>query len=104
MKKVFIIISVLFLALAAVSFLPAVKSGIHGVIEPAEAAAKVTAISGNDSMSTVPVAGKFSLPVKPGNWTLVIEATRPYRSTTVENILVLENQSTDAGVIKLKGE
>ena len=104
MKKISVVICVLFVTLVAFSVSPVVKSGIHGSIEPAEAAAKVTAISGNDSMSTVPVAGKFSLPVKPGNWLLVIEAIRPYRNTTVENVLVLENQSTDAGVIKLKGE
>jgi hypothetical protein len=102
MKKAIIILCALFVTLGAFSLTTSVKSGIHGTIEPADAAGKVTAISGNDSMSTVPVSGKFSLPVKPGNWTLVIEAVQPYRSTTVENILVLENQSTDAGAIKLQ--
>lgn len=101
-----IILAMSMLVITGIAFTPAtiVKSGIHGSIEPADAAAKITAISGSDSMSTVPVAGKFSLPVKPGNWTLVIEANRPYRNYTVENVLVLETQSTDVGVIKLKSE
>lgn len=103
MKKIFFIVCIGWIIFSA--FMPAMpRSGIHGSIEPAESAAKVTAISGTDSVSTVPVAGRFSLSVKPGNWLLVIEAVKPYRSTTVESILVLENQSTDAGVIRMKTE
>lgn len=75
--------------------------GIHGTIEPADAANKIWAISGRDSVATMPVSGKFTLEVKPGNWTLVVQATSPYKNTVLENIFVQENQSTDVGVIKL---
>jgi hypothetical protein len=77
------------------------QSGIHGTIDPVDGARKVWAINGTDSLATVPVSGKFSLAVKPGNWGLLLEGNAPYKNTAVNNILVLDNQSTDAGVIKM---
>jgi hypothetical protein len=77
------------------------QSGIHGTIEPADGARKVWAISGMDSFSTIPVAGKFSVNVRPGNWGLLLEANAPYKNTAVNNLLVIDNQSTDAGVIRM---
>ncbi len=104
MKKMIVILCLAVGVMSGFSPPAGVKSGIHGTIDPAEGASKVTAISGADSVSGTPVAGKLSLPAKPGNWTLIVEAVKPYRSTSVENILVLESQSTDAGVIKLMAD
>lgn len=101
MKKLAFIVCIVFVITSAFIQLHHFKSGIHGVIDPAEGASKVTAFLGTDSVSTIPVSGKFSLEVKPGSWTLFIEAVSPYRNTVLDNILVQENQSTDAGVIKL---
>ena len=86
------------------SFIPhnQYKSGIHGLIDPIDGAQKVWAISGTDSASAVPIAGKFSLTVKPGNWDLLVEAIKPLKNTSMNNVLVLENQSTDVGTIALK--
>ncbi|HLG41453.1 MAG TPA: hypothetical protein VI461_17365, partial [Chitinophagaceae bacterium] len=78
------------------------KSSIYGTIDPPDGAQKIWAINGTDSFSAVPVMGKFSLDVKPGNWALKVVAIKPYKDAIVENILVQENQSTDAGVIKLQ--
>ena len=77
------------------------KSGIHGSVDPLDGARKVWAISGTDSFSTIPVSGKFSVEVRPGNWSLVLEGNAPYKNTVVNSVLVLENQSTDAGIIKM---
>ncbi|HEV7782223.1 MAG TPA: hypothetical protein VGO58_13205 [Chitinophagaceae bacterium] len=76
-------------------------SGIHGSIDPIDGGSKVWAINGTDSFSTIPVSGKFSVSVKPGNWSLLVEAIAPYKNTVMNGILVLDNQSTDAGVIKM---
>ena len=77
------------------------KSGIFGTIEPADGAKRVWAINGNDSSSAVPVMGKFSIETKPGTWRISVEAVEPGKNVVVDNILVQENQFTDAGVIKL---
>jgi hypothetical protein len=77
------------------------KPGIHGVIDPADGASKVWAIRGTDSISAIPASGKFSMEVSPGNWTILVEAVSPFQNAVVNNIVVLENQSTDAGIIKL---
>lgn len=101
MKKTAIILSLVFVMISAFISSPSVKPGIYGTVEPPDAANKVWAISSSDSVSGVIVSGKFSIDVKPGNWTLVVEAIKPYKNAVVSNVLVLENQSTDAGVIKL---
>lgn len=77
------------------------KSGIRGSIEPAEGGRRIWAISGTDSISTAPIMGKFSLDVRAGNWKLWIEAVQPYKNTSVESVLVVDGEYTDAGVIKL---
>ncbi|MBC7874529.1 MAG: carboxypeptidase regulatory-like domain-containing protein [Ferruginibacter sp.] len=100
MKKIILILGIAFGAIAFVS--PhSLKSGIYGTIEPSEGAKKVWAVSGMDSVSAIPVTGKFSLEVKPGNWALIVEAVKPYKNAIVDNVLVLDGQSTDAGVIRL---
>ena len=77
------------------------QSGIHGTIEPADGALKVWAINGNDSLGAIPVSGKFSISVKPGTWGLLLEGNAPYKNTSVNSVLVLDNQSTDVGVIRM---
>ena len=102
MKKLIIILSVLLVIAAAFAFTSrGFKTGISGTIDPVNGAQKVWAISGTDSTSVVPISGKFFLEVKAGNWKVVVEGTSPYKNAVVENILVQENQTTDAGVIKL---
>ncbi len=76
-------------------------SSIYGTIEPAEAAKKVLAISGKDTVTVVPEAGKFSIAVTTGTWMIVVEAEKPYKDAVIENIKVEEGKSADAGVIRL---
>jgi hypothetical protein len=100
MKQILILMSV---ASVTIGFIARndLQSGIHGTIDPSDGARKVWAISGTDSISTIPVSGKFSLPVKPGNWGLLFEGNAPYKNTAMNSVLVLDNQSTDVGVIKM---
>lgn len=99
------------LSAASVIFLSAFVSkpteqttGIHGTITPAESAKKVWAISGTDSVSVAPTTGSFNLEVKAGTYKLVVEAAAPYKTATVESVVVEEGKSTDAGEIKLASE
>ncbi|MEI9810072.1 MAG: carboxypeptidase regulatory-like domain-containing protein [Bacteroidota bacterium] len=101
MKKIIIILCIAFVALCAFVIPGKLKSGIYGSVDPADGARKVWAISGSDTVSAVPLTGKFSLEVKPGTWKLIVEAIAPYKNAVVESVLVQEGQSTDAGVIKL---
>ena len=78
------------------------KSGLHGLIEPVDGARKVWAISGTDSFSTIPVVGKFAIDLKPGSWTVIVEAVSPLKNAMMDNVLVQENQSTDVGLITLR--
>lgn len=103
MKKLVVILCIAFMATSAFISRPA-KSSIYGTIDPTDGAKKVWAISGTDSASAIPSMGKFSIDVDPGTWMVYVEAVKPYKNATVSNILVQENQSTDAGVIKLEQE
>jgi len=101
MKKIVITLCVAFVVMSAFVSRHPVKSGIYGSIDPPEMAKKIWAISRTDSVSAVPLNGKFSIEVKPGTWKLIVEAVPPYKNTAVENVLVQEGQSADVGVIKL---
>lgn len=101
MKKVAVIL-ILALMISAFIVPRNYKPGIHGSVEPPDAANRIWAVNGRDSVSGVQAGGKFSIDVKPGNWTLIVEAIKPYKNAVVEGILVLETQSTDAGVIRLQ--
>lgn len=104
MKKLTVILCAAFVLFSVLSFNYRPPSGIHGTIDPQKAAKTVWAISGNDSVSTVPANGMFSLEVKPGSWKLVVIGVPPYQNRTVENIAVNEDQSTDVGTITLTTE
>lgn len=99
MKKIALVLFTAFIITTA--FVAHKVSGIHGTISPADAAKKVWAVSGRDTVSITPSSGTFSLEVKPGNWKLLIEAVKPYKDAVVTNIIVEEGRYTDAGEIKL---
>ena len=100
MKKILAFIGIL-LIVSAFSFRHA-PSGIKGTLEPADGAKKISATNGTNTVSVIPAMGGFFLEVKPGTWTLVVEAIAPYKDAVVENIVVTEGQVYDAGWIKLK--
>lgn len=77
-------------------------AAISGKIIPAEGAQKVWAISGADSVSTIPAGGKFSVNVKEGTWNLLVEAVKPYQNAVMTGIVIIDNQPADVGTITLK--
>jgi hypothetical protein len=101
MRKLIIGLSAVIMVMSAFSSQKEFKSGIQGTIEPPEGVKKIWAISGTDTMSTIPVTGKFLMDVKAGNWKIYVESVQPYKNTVVESVLVVDNQYTDVGVIKL---
>ncbi len=100
MKKLFLILAA-GLIFSSSFTMAKTEPGITGTIEPVDAVNKVWAIKDNDSVSVVPVNGRFSLTLKPGNWTLVVEAINPYKNHA-QTVLVLEGGATDVGAIKLQ--
>ena len=103
MKKILAFTSFAFMAIAVIARND-LKAGIHGSIDPPEGAKKIWAISGTDSVSTVPVAGRFAIEVKPGTWTLIVEGAGSYKNAVVNNVQVMETQSTDVGLIRLQSK
>lgn len=99
MKKFIIVLFAGLIVLAAFTK-PNKQTAINGTIEPADAVSKVWAVKENDSASVIPANGKFSIPVKPGNWTLIVEAIAPYKSHS-QTVSVLEGGPADVGLIKL---
>jgi len=102
MKKITILICAAIIVLvAAFTSRAYFKCGIYGTIDPADGAKRVWAINGRDSFQAIPVSGKFSVEVKPGTWKVFVEAVDAGKNTSVDNVLVVESQFTDVGVIKL---
>ena len=101
MKNLIVILCMSFAAVTAFIPMNDYKSGVYGTIEPADGAKKVWALSATDSVSTIPIAGKFSLEVKPGNYQIYVEAIAPYKAAALESILVSDGSYTDAGTIRL---
>jgi len=104
MKKIVITLCIAFagfIALSAFTNRINIATSIHGTVTPADGAKKVWAINGTDSVSATPVAGNFSIDVKPGTWKVKVEAASPYKDAVVDNVVVTEGQSFDAGEIKL---
>jgi hypothetical protein len=102
MKKIAIIlVAALLIMTAFINHKNYKVSGIQGTVSPAAGAKKIWAYSGKDTVSVIPASSGFSIDVKPGTWTLYIEANKPYKDATVSNITVDEGKYTDAGEIRL---
>lgn len=99
MKKLFLVL-VAGLILSSAFTTAKLEPGITGSVEPADAVNRVWAIKDNDSASATLFNGRFSLTLKTGNWTLIVEAINPYKNYS-QPVLVLEGGPTDVGVIKL---
>ena len=101
MKNTGIIFCILIFLIGAFIPVRQTLSSIYGSIEPPDAAEKVLAIQAKDTFVVIPNAGQFSIAVPAGTWKLNIQAAKPYRDVTVENIQVAEGKSTSAGLIRL---
>ena len=78
-------------------------ASIKGTVTPAENAVAVRAISGTDTLKASVDSGKFELLApKAGTYTIVIEASAPYKNTVKEGVVVNDDQPVDLGEIKLE--
>jgi hypothetical protein len=75
---------------------------VRGTVSPTEAGLRAFLFSGKDTVSANVVNGAFQFSaVKPGQYSLLVEAVPPYRNGVKEGIRVTEGEFTDAGQIEL---
>ena len=78
-------------------------ASIKGSVSPAENAVNVKAISGSDTLKSAVENGKFELfAPKAGTYTIVVEASAPYKNTVKDGVVVNDDQPVDLGEIKLE--
>lgn len=103
-KKILILIS-FFLSLFFISSSVPLQTGgsIKGMISPPNGAARVWAVSKEDTASCVVIKGEFIIGnLMPGNYTLIVEAIPPYKNQRKESVTVVQHRQTDVGFIVLK--
>jgi hypothetical protein len=90
------------LALLSVAFRFYYNSPVKGSVSPANGASRAWVISRHDTLNAPVIQGNFMITnVKPGNYTLMLEAKPPYRDSFKQDVLVVEGQPTDVGVIEM---
>jgi hypothetical protein len=91
-------------ALSAFLASPPMGGTIKGRITPADGAFRACAVSSSsDSTKANIVGGAFEIKeLKPGIYTLVIEGTSPYKTTSKTGLQVKEAETTDVGEIILE--
>jgi hypothetical protein len=78
------------------------QGAITGTISPADGAEAVWAIkNGGDTTKGTLTQGKFSVDVKPGSYTLIVDAKDPYKDVSVNNLEVAD-KPVDVGEIILQ--
>ena len=97
----FILISglVMFIGMA---FRSVWNSPVKGSVTPSDAGLRAWLVSRSDTLNGPVIQGNFMITnVKPGNYTLIVEAKPPYRDSFKQDVLVVEGQPTDVGVIQM---
>jgi hypothetical protein len=85
------------------AFKPIAGASIKGAVTPAENATVVKAVSGTDTLKTTVENGQFELfAPKAGTYTVIVEATAPYKNTTKEGVVVADDKPVDMGTITLE--
>ncbi len=99
---------VLFLAIGIIVMVASAfsKQGstIKGWVTPKEAAISAWAISKTDTFKThVTSEGMFEIfNVKSGNYSVIVQATAPYKTGQKDGVIVTEGSMVDVGEIKLE--
>ncbi len=96
---------VLFGTIAVVTTLEASKERnictIKGKVVPAMALRNVWLINGTDTIQSSHIGSSFNLSVKPGKYTLWIDAVAPYQDHQFANIEVDQDNHMELGSIEL---
>jgi hypothetical protein len=84
------------------SFLVFWNSPVKGSVNPSNGALRAWVVSKTDTVNAPVIQGNFMITnVKPGNYTLMVEGKPPFRDSYKQDILVVDGQSTDVGVIQM---
>ena len=90
------------LILLSLAFSSYYNSPVKGSVSPANGVSRAWVISQHDILSAPVIEGNFMINnVKPGNYTLMLEARPPFRDSFKQDVLVVEGQPTDVGVIEM---
>ncbi len=97
-----IVISLFLIFLLCTGYRVIWNSTVKGSVNPANAAVRAWVVSKTDTVNAPVLQGVFMINnVKPGNYILMIEARPPYRDSYKQDVLVVEGQPTDVGVIEM---
>lgn len=78
------------------------NSPVKGSVTPPNGASRAWLISGRDTLNAPVIQGNFMITnVRPGNYMLMLEAKPPYRDSFKRDVIVVEGQPTDVGVIEM---
>src|SRR5260221_10247684 len=78
------------------------NSPVKGSVNPMNAATRAWLLSKLDTLNSPVIQGNFMITnVKPGNYTLMVEGKPPYRDSFKQDVLVVDGQPTDVGVIQM---
>jgi|SRR5450755_275459 hypothetical protein len=78
------------------------NSPVKGSVSPPDAALRAWLISKADTLNAPVIQGNFMITnVKPGNYILMVEARPPYKDSFKQDILVVDGQPTDVGIIQM---
>ena len=85
------------------TFTEATSGAIKGIALPLAATPVASAISGTDTLSSIPDAtGNYLIRgVPPGTWKVLIDANNSYKDTTINNVNVVLGQVTNVGTVTL---
>ena len=101
MKKILFILFVGIMVYGIIAFTPS-QTSIRGKILPPDAGLSVWAISNIDSTRGIIAEGGFSIPVKPGIYSLWLDAKEPYKDVQLHDLILTNGQVLDLGDIMLK--
>ena len=78
------------------------NSPVKGSVSPSNGGTRAWLISKSDTLNAPVLQGNFIITnVKPGNYMLMVEGTPPYKDSFKQDILVVDGQPTDVGVIEM---
>jgi hypothetical protein len=78
------------------------NSPVKGSVMPMNGAIRAWLISKSDTLNSPVLQGGFMITnVKPGNYLLMLEGKPPYRDSFKQDVLVVDGQPTDVGIIEM---
>jgi hypothetical protein len=78
------------------------NSPVKGSVSPSNGALRAWIFSRTDTLNSPVFQGNFMISnVKPGNYTLMLEGKPPFRDSFKQDVLVVDGQPTDVGVIEM---